>query len=334
MKLLAAGPEAVDQFWAAHARSELIGLQTSGTTTGTPRVVTRTTNSWVDSFDAVASGVGLGPTDRLWIPGPLSSTMNLFAACLAGHVGASWSPDATDCTHAQLTPARLSQLVVDRCQDDQRSAQVHTVIVAGDGLSRSLRDRASTMALRTCHYYGAAEMSLVAIGSCSDDLELFDSVEARVDDGDLWVRSPWLSRGYASDDLIGSLRWADDGYCTVGDQARLDGSHLVIAGRQGHVTSAGQTINVADVAAQLATRATGDIYLVGVPDESLGQILTCVVTDAADIAPLRAWARSHLEGAHRPRLWTHVADVPLTTAAKVDHTALTALAAHQLGRQA
>lgn len=222
--VLGEGPGVVHQFWQAHRRGRLIGLRTSGTTTGAGRVIVRSTDSWVDSLDAVAQRCALTPHDRIWIPGPMGSTMNLFAACLAVHNGVEWSSDKPECaTIWQLTPARLSSLLDAGLP---RSQRLREVIVAGDSLSRGLRDRATTRGINVVHYYGAAEMSMIAMGSCRDDLELFDKVEVRTTDGTIWVRSPWLAQGYlrATPDAPrqpespAPLRRSDDGFVTVGDR--------------------------------------------------------------------------------------------------------------------
>ncbi|MCW2809911.1 MAG: hypothetical protein JWP61_369, partial [Friedmanniella sp.] len=81
----------VAAFLAAHAAGERVALPTSGTSTA-PRSVVRSTASWVDSFAGVAALSGLTPASRVWVPGPLNATMNLFAAVHARHLGAARVP--------------------------------------------------------------------------------------------------------------------------------------------------------------------------------------------------------------------------------------------------
>jgi len=76
-------------FADAHRAGRLIGLTTSGTA-GRPRTVVRTTRSWADSFPYVADLLGLGPGSRVWVPGPLTATMNLFAAVHAAWGARYW----------------------------------------------------------------------------------------------------------------------------------------------------------------------------------------------------------------------------------------------------
>ena len=92
----------------AHQRGDLLGLRTSGTS-GRPRAVVRTTASWFDSFEHVTRLLGMGSASRVWVPGPLSATMNLFAAVHAAQVGAAVDASSAGATHAVLTPAALSR---------------------------------------------------------------------------------------------------------------------------------------------------------------------------------------------------------------------------------
>src|SRR4051812_49829021 len=113
---------------AAAAGRRLIAVRTSGTTTQ-PRSVLRTAASWVDSFPAVSGLTGIGPGSRVWLPGPLTASMNLFAATHARFVGATVATTPAGATHACLTPATLTG-ALDSGVD---LAGVH-VVVAGDRL--------------------------------------------------------------------------------------------------------------------------------------------------------------------------------------------------------
>lgn len=318
---------AAEQFWQAHRAQRLIGLRTSGTTTGRPRTIVRTTQSWVGSFDAVARRCELGPSDEVWIPGPMSATMNLFAACLAEHVGASWTAAGEESASvAQLTPAGLVRLLD---EEPSRHRELRAVIVAGDTLSAALSARAEAAGLNLTHYYGAAELSMVAIGSSASDLVPFDQVDVRVDHGVVRVRSPWLCTGVISDDGYVDLARDAEGFATVGDHGHLDAGRLFVDGRDGAVTTAGQTVALAPLLARMKGVVAGEVFLVGVPHPWIGQVLTAVVTNTDDLAVLRHWARRELAGAERPRRWECVTKPPLTPAGKVDVRAL----AEQLGKR-
>ncbi|MEA5154238.1 o-succinylbenzoate--CoA ligase [Raineyella sp.] len=300
-------PDPVTAFWAAHRGGLDVALSTSGTSSGTPRVIVRSTASWVDSFEACARRLGLTAAGRIWIPGPLTATMNLFAACLATYVRASWSTDPAGCSHAQLTPAQLRTVL-----DADPGPGLH-VLVAGDVLPPALRRRAEAAGLLVDHYYGAAELSLIAWGHDGADLRLFDRVTAEVRDGTLWVRSPWLSRTDTD----------ERGFATVHDLARLDGDRIDVLGRPGAATTAGATVLLAPLEAELQAQCHGRLVVLAVPDERLGE-LVCCVSGAADLEAARHWGRTHLAGARRPRRWLALDDLPLTPAGKIDRARLVA----------
>ena len=300
---------------AADAAGRRIALRTSGST-GRPRSVVRTTGSWTGSFASLAALTGLGPASRIHVPGPLTGTMNLFAAVLGRFVGAVPAGSLEEATHAHLTPTALARAL----DAGEPVGGVH-VTVAGDRLTRPLHDRAVAAGATVSHYYGASELSFVAWGAHEEELRPFPGVEVEVRDGEVWVRSPFLCEGY--DGPPGDLRRDSSGYATVGDRGTLVDGILRVAGRCGlAVITGGATVRVADVEAALAPTVSGELVVVGLPHPDLGQVVTVVVTDASDLPSARRAARS-LPATHRPRRWFHVATLPLTTAGKVDRSTLT-----------
>jgi long-chain acyl-CoA synthetase len=303
----------------AHDRGELIALRTSGTTSD-PRSVVRTTDSWVDSFPHVSRLAGIDRHARVWVPGPLSATMNLFAAVHARYVGATVVDAPDGATHAHLTPALLHGAL----QQGTDLAGAH-VVVAGDRLPRDLAERAVAGGASVSHYYGAAELSFVAWGRHEDDLRPFPEVEIEVRGGVVWVRSPYLSNGY--DGADGPFTVDADGFATVGDRGSLDGGMLTVAGRGADVVlTGGATVLVADVELGLRRAGVPDVVVVGVPHRRLGSVVAAVVADVAVADRARAAARDGLSSVQRPRLWFHLPQFPLTAGGKVDRAAVAALA--------
>lgn len=307
------GKEATADFWKAHRDGALIGLRTSGTT-GLARTIVRSTSSWVGSFDPLAARMGLRAGETMWVPGPLSSTMNLFSACLCEHVGATWSRNPESASWATLTPSSLARAL--------GAMAPRKALIAGDKLSRRQWERAGRRGWQLLHYYGAAELSLVALGHHAQDLHPFDQVEIDTTGDRIWVRSPWLAEGYLNPDAPGTLRRRDDGFVTVGDRGRLDDGCLRVWGRDGAITTAGATIELAPLQARLAAHVDGELVLLGVPHPVLGQVLAAVVTSPEDLDGVRDWARRNLSGPQRPRLWRAMAPLPRTPAGKVDVKAL------------
>jgi long-chain acyl-CoA synthetase len=277
----------------------------------------RSTSSWTASFRAVTDLLELTVRSRVWVPGPITSTMNLFATVHADDVGARVQPGPDGATHAVLTPAALTRAVA---QGTDLSG-VH-VLAAGDRLSPTARDAALCAGTRhVSHYYGAAELSFVAWGSHALDLRPFPGVEVDCRDGVIWVRSPYLCKGYDGPD--GPLTWRADGFATVGDRGRLEGGYLCVLGRgDDTVVTAGATVLVADVETALEQATGHRVVVVGLPHDDLGQILCGVVNDASGLPLLRSAARDVLDPAQRPRRWFTVADLPLTEAGKLDRAVL------------
>ena len=72
-------PDPVAAVLAAREEGRDLILATSGTT-GVPRTVVRSTESWWASFAPYTDLSGVTAGSRVWVPGPLTGTMNLFAA--------------------------------------------------------------------------------------------------------------------------------------------------------------------------------------------------------------------------------------------------------------
>jgi len=289
-----------------------VALPTSGTS-GRVRTVVRTTASWVDSFPAVCDLAGLGTGAGIWVPGPLSATMNLYAAVHARVMGAVLVEHAADATHLQVTPSGLRRLLED---DAVLPAQV--AVVAGDGLDPTLRMRGEAAGLRIAHYYGAAELSFVGWGTDRLDLRPFPGVEVEIRDRVIWVRSPFL--GERVDGQPGPFRRDAGGFATVGDRGQWQDGRLLVYGRDDAVVTGGVTVLLADIEAALRPGLVGQVAVVGLPHTQLGGIVAAVLTDHRDQETARLAAAGL--GPARPRRWFVQDCLPLTPTGKVDRHAL------------
>jgi long-chain acyl-CoA synthetase len=297
----------------AHDAGVPLLLATSGSSGGW-RGVRRTTVSWFDSFPAVAELTGLGPGARMYVPGPSAGTMNLFAAVLARVVGARRVASVEEATHAHVTPTELRRVLAERCP----LTGLH-LTVAGDRLDTGLHARATDVGARVSHYYGAAELSLVAWGGHEGDLRPFAGVDVVERDGVLWVRSPYVAM----------VPTDPDGFATVGDRGTVtpDGQVVVRGRGETAVLTGGVTVLVEEVEATLRRAVAGEIVVVGVPHPELGEVVAAVLTEADAVADARARARAELAETHRPRLWFEADVLPRTLAGKTDRGAVRALAA-------
>lgn len=314
----------------------------SSGSTGRPRAVARTRGSWNRSFDHVTELTGTRPTDTVAVTGPLASSLHCFAAVHALAVGAcAQLAPGTTATIAALATSDVAHLVPTRLDDvlDALDAgmpsRLRTAVVGGAGLDPVQRERATAHGVDVVAYYGAVELSFVAIDT-GDGLRPFPQVEVAVRPqegtrlGEVWVRSPWVSLGYLAG-ARGPLR-RDGAWATVGDLAEVpdvpDGP-LVLRGRgDGAVLTAGATVVPEDVEAALRpVPGVRDVVVAGAPHRRLGAVVVAVV-EADDRPGLRAHlervARATLAPAQRPRRWYRLGTLPRTADGKPARAVLAA----------
>lgn len=306
----------------------------SSGSTGRPRAVVRTRASWVDSFAAVSALTGTTAGDTVGVPGPLASSLYCFAAAHTLASGATLalaergtSPVAVmaDAGVVHTVPHGLTQLV--EALENGATSRVRTAVVGGAALPDRLRQRAAALGVRVVSYYGAVELSFVAVDADGRGLRPFTGVEIDVrplpgsDLGEVWVRSPWTAQGYLSG-ATGPLRHDADGWSTVGDLGQVAASGaLVLRGRgDGAVLTGGATVVPEDVEVVIkGVPGVVDAVVVGTPHAYLGAIVTAVVeTDGRTTirADLDAAARRGLAAAQRPRRWLAVERLPRTPSGK------------------
>lgn len=298
---------------------------TSGSS-GAPRIVLRTASSWEDSFATVEWLLGVGREDTVALPAPPAASLTLFslAHALAGgprpSLGSGLCAEVT-CLHG--TPQALRSIL-----DAGAPPRLRAALVGGSSLDQALRDRAEAAGIRVISYYGAAELSFVAVDE-GDGLRPFPGVELSIRDGELWVRSPFVAAGYAG--VAGPLR-RTDGWATVGDRAELVDGRLRLLGRADDaILSASATIIPEEVEEVLrSVPGVRDAVVFGLPRERIGSLVAALVEledededEGGDgdggggtrIPDLRAVVDARLAPAHRPRLWFE-GELPRTTSGK------------------
>lgn len=334
----------------------------SSGSTGRPRGVVRTVESWQAGVTALSEITGITKQDRVWLPGPLWSSLFLYGAFHASAVGAQvifrdqdlvgsgsvGSVGSATATALHCVPSQLPGLL------DRAGAGglplVRLAVVAGDHLAAPLRKRGEAAGWRLVEYYGAAELSFVAWRDDDGPFRAFPGVEIELREGTLWARSHCLARGYltsgpersggadgvddtGTDGTDGPFRLDPQGWATVGDLAREVAGGLLVLGRgNAAVTSFGHTVVVEEVE-RLLRRLPGvdEVAVLGVPHPRLGQVLTAVVVGSAVDATLRA-AVAVMPAPSRPRRWLHADALPCNSAGKLRRDAIPELVA-QLSRR-
>jgi acyl-CoA synthetase (AMP-forming)/AMP-acid ligase II len=195
-------------------------------------------------------------------------------------------------------------------------------------LVRALRERFPACTLRV--YYGATETGTASALSHADVLRKPGSVgvappggDLRIaEDGELLVRSAFLSSGYFEDaeTTRASLR---DGWFHTGDLGALDAEgYLSIVGRKKEVIrSGGESVPPAEVEAALRDApGVEEIAVVGIPDARWGEVVCAVVVPKPGAEPtldaLRAHCEGKLAGFKRPRRLELARELPRTEATR------------------
>lgn len=347
-----AGPDSTDPGGRGHDLPEepLLVLPTSGSTAA-PRAVVRTVASWTDSFAPFTELTGITRQDLVWVPGGLSSTLGLFGVWHALDAGARvlasgrWrgadacGPAAARATVVQCVPVVLGDVLDAR--DAGLLPGLRLAVVAGAVTTGSLRRRAARSGVRLVEYYGAAELSFVAVDPDGLGLRPFPRVEVAVRGGTVWARSPYTALGYlppggahpggpadGSRHTDGPLRRDPDGWCTVGDRGRPEaGGRLAVLGRGGDAASVGgHVVLLADVETALGTvDGVAEVVCLAEPHARLGERVVAAVRPDGGHDPvpgLRATARRALPAPARPVRYVLVNDLPRTTGGKVARAVL------------
>ena len=114
----------------------------SSGSTGRPRGILRTVESWQASVTSLSEVTGITDQDRVWLPGPLWSSLFLYGAFHAAMVGAHLSfrgDDPACATVLYCVPSQLPGLM-DRADAGQLPL-IRLAVVAGDHLPTALRQR-------------------------------------------------------------------------------------------------------------------------------------------------------------------------------------------------
>jgi acyl-CoA synthetase (AMP-forming)/AMP-acid ligase II len=256
----------------------------------------------------------------VWLPVPLTSTLSLYGGLHARAVGARTHrgpglPATATATH--LVPTVLAH-ACDQVEGGAPS-RLRCVVVAGAALPAAQRARAERLGWQVLEYYGAAELSFVGLRRGPGPMADFPGAQTRLDDDLLWVRSPYVCRGYLTDDAPGALR-RDGEWVSVGDRARrVDAGWEVLGRGSAAVTTGGHTVLVEDVERALAAvPGVLDVAVLGLPHAALGEQVAAVVVTEEGVR------RRHLERsvrdlppAARPRRWLQAPSVPRTSSGKI-----------------
>lgn len=312
----------------------------TGGSSGAPRRIRRAQASWIASFVVNAELFGIGPEVGVAVLGRLVHSIALYAAVEALYLGADLHlledlrPDrqraalgARRVGVLYATPAQLRLLIE---AGGPVLPDLSHILVGGSKLDPGLRAALADLApgSRLREFYGAAEASFITLAGPDTPPDSvgapYPGVELRVAEGEIWVKSPYLFEGYASDP--GSARW-QDGWLSVGEQGQMRDGHLYLAGR------AGRMVKVADQAVYPEEIESFLLSLPGIrraavlprPDALRGLHLVAVLCgEAGQEALVLGRLRQEFGALKSPKALIWRQDWPMLASGKTDLAALQA----------
>lgn len=310
-----------------------LGALTSGTT-GMPKIILRQHQSWTSAFNSQSKLFNLSSTDNLYLVGSLSYTANLNA-CLhmlsiggtvvlaVNHLPKSWLNDIAcyDITAIFMVPANLRVLlkVVKQPLDAIRS--ISTTGAKMDVMTAEKLLHYFPKAT-ICEYYGASELGHVTYILVQDTLskplsvgKAFPGVKLSVQDGVIWVQSPYLAYEYQPQATVGDLGQIDDeGY-------------LFLQGRKnGIINVAGVKVIPTQIELIIKEcRGVADVVVSGIKDTIKGEkICAWIVKDnqALQTSDIKNFCRQNMPKQCCPQKIVFVENMPLNGNGKVDYKRL------------
>ena len=310
-----------------HEYPDCLGVLSSGTT-GTPKVMYRTFESWAGFFPVQNEIFGLKETSCLFFHGSLSFTGNLNAFLAALFIGASVC--TSECTNVKLwialmekhtadiiylVPAKLRLLVeaIKVAISSVRSVFTGSQIISAS-LLRLLQRKLPNASIIL--YYGASELNYITYAHCSDCTRdprnvgiPFPGVDISVADGLIYVNTPFHVSGIT---LPFTLH--DKGYMN-------EQGELIFEGReQAWVNKGGFKISLERVELKIkAVAGIREAAVLPVEDEVRGADLVAflVPSDGIEKKQLRRMVRSALLPVEMPKKIYFLAEIPLNDRGKL-----------------
>lgn len=338
----------------AAAVSELIF--TSGTE-AEPKAIMHTEQNTNFSARAVASSLGLGSGDVVWMPSPIGhSTGFNYGVRPALYLGLplvlqdQWSPaDAARLVESQRCSYTIAAttFVSDICEHAAANAvDLSSMRLFGSGgspIPPEIVNAAAVLGMNVLRLYGSTELLMATTNRPGDpeeklmetDGRALDDVEVAVRDeagrelvgepGEIFVRGPNTCVGFFNDPQRTSTTFLADGWVRSGDLGILDEEgFLTIVGRKKEIIIRGG-LNIAPREIEeliLLHPAVADAAVVGLPHPRLGEATCAAVVlregQSLDLADLVAFLRQQGMATYKlPQRLELLAALPRTLTGKV-----------------
>ena len=320
-------------------------IATSGTE-GTPRLVMLSGSNLMASVVASRKRIPLSLSSSwlLCMPlfhiGGLSVLLRCFEAgamvVLHGGFDVDRVIEALDMqaiTHLSLVPTMLARIR----QTDKHLAPPDTlqaVLLGGDALDSALEQWAEVHRWPLCPTYGLTEASSQVatrfppvwnrepgnVGHALDHMEICIEEGS----GRVMIRGQGMMQGYLEADGRCNLPLVD-GWFATGDLGQVnERGELIILGRFGDIfISGGENIHPGMIENQLRMiEGITDVAVTAFSDPEWGDKLVALYVGEADECVVEDWAKRHLEGAMRPKLYRKIAAIPCNDNGKIQRDLL------------
>jgi fatty-acyl-CoA synthase len=352
-----AGGEVVPEPFDADA---LLSMQYTSGTTGTPKAATLTHHNVVNNAWFGARRAGIGAGERIAVPVPLfhiyGTTFGTAVMLVRGATmvltGAAFDPGAVlravaaeRCTCAYGVPAMWIAMLEHPLRRELDLSSLDKGMAAGALCPPEVMRRIVDWLPGATIGYGMTETSPSSIQTRTDDDpdrrvgtvgRVMDHVEIKIADpftgrclergekGEVCTRGYLVMPGYWRDpertaEAIDPRRWMHTGDLGVMD----DEGYVSIVGRiKDIVIRGGENIDTGEVENVLyAHEAVAEAYVVGVPDERMGEELMAFVRVREGAAlsedEVRGAVKATLAGFKVPRYVRFTTDFPMTSSGKV-----------------
>jgi O-succinylbenzoic acid--CoA ligase len=326
-------------------------VTTSGST-GVPKSVVLSRNALISSAYATAARIGEGSW-LLAVPATyVAGVQVMVRALLADHepavVAGPFRPEPFAAaalgmaSHADgvrvprftsLVPAQLQRLL-DAAEHDAAVAQAlrsfEAILIGGQALAPSVRERAEATGARIVRTYGSSETS----GGCVYDGVPLEGVRMAIVDGEVRLSGPTLADGYLGDrERTASVFSTDaDGtrWYRTGDGGEIRDGVLHVTGRLDNVIVSGG-VNVSLDRVEAAVRGIAGLesaVVVPIPDADWGEGSAVVVPgiavsrERALLAEIRDVVDAAVGAPARPARVVAIEELPTLSSGKPDRASL------------
>lgn len=322
-------------------------IETSGST-GVPKRVALSTDALLASAAASAGALGGQGQWLLALPAHYIAGVQVLVRSIVagtepvllpvGHFDPTAFARAAqamtgDARFVSLVPVQLARLLDAAVNDAALRATLQRfdgILVGGQALPPTLRERSLAAGVRVTRTYGSSE----TCGGCVYDGVPIGTARARLADGQLELGGPMLAEGYLGDpertdaafDDADGTRW----YRTGDLGAVADDGTVSVLGRADNVIISGGEKVLLDAVERAVRERAGfeEAVVVGAASDEWGQVPVVVTAGEASVslAELRARVTAVLGRAAAPARIVTVPELPQLPSGKPDRLAIAALA--------